>query len=234
MGYTYRVSDAVVRRLPMYYRQLRELESRGVARISSRELGEQMNLTASQIRQDINCFGGVGQQGYGYRVSELRSHIAHILGLNEEYHVIIIGAGNIGRAVANYEGFAQEGFRVRAIFDANPMLVGVDVHGLPVQSIERLGDWMSSHKVDIAVIAVPAKNAQEIADMVMRSGIKAIWNFAPIELHLQEGCVCNNVHLSDSLHILTYRMNEDALFEEIDRARQEQRQIERGLGMMDV
>ena len=124
MAYKSRVSDAVVRRLPMYYRHLRELEKAGVVRISSQELGERMNLTASQIRQDINCFGGFGQQGYGYHVANLKERIGEILGLNHEYHVIIIGAGNIGRAVANYTGFAKEGFNVQAMFDVSPALVG--------------------------------------------------------------------------------------------------------------
>ena len=127
MAYKSRVSDAVVRRLPMYYRHLRELEKAGVVRISSQELGERMNLTASQIRQDINCFGGFGQQGYGYHVANLKERIGEILGLNHEYHVIIIGAGNIGRAVANYTGFAKEGFNVQAMFDVSPALVGIDV-----------------------------------------------------------------------------------------------------------
>lgn len=138
MAYKSRVSDAVVRRLPMYYRHLRELEKAGVVRISSQELGERMNLTASQIRQDINCFGGFGQQGYGYHVANLKERIGEILGLNHEYHVIIIGAGNIGRAVANYTGFAKEGFNVQAMFDVSPALVGIDVHGILVQPMEKL------------------------------------------------------------------------------------------------
>lgn len=160
MAYKSRVSDAVVRRLPMYYRHLRELEKAGVVRISSQELGERMNLTASQIRQDINCFGGFGQQGYGYHVANLKERIGEILGLNHEYHVIIIGAGNIGRAVANYTGFAKEGFNVQAMFDVSPALVGIDVHGILVQPMEKLDAWMAAHQVDIAVLAVPSAHAQ--------------------------------------------------------------------------
>ena len=189
MAYKSRVSDAVVRRLPMYYRHLRELEKAGVVRISSQELGERMNLTASQIRQDINCFGGFGQQGYGYHVANLKERIGEILGLNHEYHVIIIGAGNIGRAVANYTGFAKEGFNVQAMFDVSPALVGIDVHGILVQPMEKLDAWMETHKVDIAV--------------------------------LPEGVAVNNVHLSDSLHILSYRMNEKELFSAIDASKQQ-------------
>ena len=130
----------------MYYRHLRELEKAGVVRISSQELGERMNLTASQIRQDINCFGGFGQQGYGYHVANLKERIGEILGLNHEYHVIIIGAGNIGRAVANYTGFAKEGFNVQAMFDVSPALVGIDVHGILVQPMEKLDAWMATHQ----------------------------------------------------------------------------------------
>ena len=216
MAYKSRVSDAVVRRLPMYYRHLRELEKAGVVRISSQELGERMNLTASQIRQDINCFGGFGQQGYGYHVSNLKERIGEILGLNHDYHVIIVGAGNIGRAVANYPGFAKEGFHIQAMFDVSAALVGIDVHGILVQPMEKLDAWMQAHKVDIAVLAVPSANAQAIADQLVRGGVRAIWNFAPVDLALPEGVAVNNVHLSDSLHILSYRMNEKELFETID------------------
>lgn len=220
MAYKSRVSEAVVRRLPMYYRHLRELEKAGVVRISSQELGERMNLTASQIRQDINCFGGFGQQGYGYQVSNLKLRIGEILGLNHQYHVIIVGAGNIGRAVANYAGFAKEGFNVQAMFDASPALVGVDVHGILVQPIEKLDGWLVAHQVDIAVLAVPASCAQETTDQLVRGGVRAVWNFSPVDLALPEGVAVNNVHLSDSLHILSYRMNEKELFKTLDAQRQ--------------
>ena len=216
MAYKSRVSDAVVRRRPMYYRHLRELEKAGVVRISSQELGERMNLTASQIRQDINCFGGFGQQGYGYHVSNLKERIGEILGLNHQYHVIIVGAGNIGRAVANYAGFKKEGFNIQAMFDVSPALVGIDVHGTLVQPMDKLDQWLSAHQVDIAVLSVPSAYAQETADALVRGGVRAIWNFAPVDLNLPDGVAVNNVHLSDSLHILTYRMNEKELFETLD------------------
>jgi len=219
MAYKSRVSDAVVRRLPMYYRHLRDLEKAGVVRISSQELGERMNLTASQIRQDINCFGGFGQQGYGYHVSNLKERIAEILGLRHDYHVIIVGAGNIGRAVANYAGFDKEGFHIQAMFDVSPALVGVDVHGVLVQPIEKLQAWLDAHKVDIAVLSVPKAFAQDTADVLVAGGVRAIWNFAPVDLALPEGVAVNNVHLSDSLHILSYRMNEKELFEALDAAK---------------
>ena len=217
MAFKSKVSDAVVRRLPMYYRHLKELEREGVERISSRELGERMKLTASQIRQDINCFGGFGQQGYGYHVPELRWHIGEILGLEKKYEVVIVGAGNIGRAVANYDGFAQEGFFVRALFDVSKQLIGGEVRGIPVLSVSELPDWAGAHHVDIAVLAVPASEAQKTADLIVSCGIRAIWNFAPVDLDLPEEVMSNHVHLSDSLHILTYRINEEALFAAMDR-----------------
>ena len=216
MAYKSRVSDAVVRRLPMYFRHLRELEKAGVVRISSQELGERMNLTASQIRQDINCFGGFGQQGYGYHVSNLKERIGEILGHQHQYHVIIVGAGNIGRAVANYAGFKKEGFNIQAMFDVSPALVGIDVHGTLVQPMDKLEAWLASHQVDIAVLSVPSSYAQETADVLVRGGVRGIWNFAPVDLALPEDVAVNNVHLSDSLHILSYRMNEKELFETLD------------------
>ena len=216
MAFKSRVSDAVVRRLPMYYRHLGELEKAGVVRISSQELGERMSLTASQIRQDINCFGGFGQQGYGYHVASLRQRIGQILGLRREYHVVVIGAGNIGRAVANYAGFEKEGFNIQAMFDVSSALIGIDVHGILVQPMDKLEGWLASHKVDIAVLAVPAAVAQGIADTLVSGGVSGIWNFAPVDLALPEGVAVNNVHLADSLHILSYRMNEKDLFAALD------------------
>ena len=210
------VSKAVVSRLPRYYRTLRELADQGTERISSKALAAQMDLTASQIRQDLSCFGGFGQQGYGYHVANLKERIGEILGLHKQYHMIIVGAGNIGRAVANYAGFSREGFNIQAIFDVSEALVGIDVHGILVQPMEKLDAWMQAHKVDIAVLSVPSAMAQEIADQLVRGGVRAIWNFAPVDLSLPEGVAVNNVHLSDSLHILSYRMNEKELFETLD------------------
>lgn len=208
MGYRSHVSDAVVRRLPGYYRYLRELEQNGVTRISSQELGARMGLTASQIRQDINCFGGFGQQGYGYHVSELKMRIAEILGLHQDYHVIIVGAGNIGRAVANYPSFAREGFKVQAMFDVSSALVGIDVHGIVVQPMEKLDAWMESHTVDIAVLAVPADAAKLTFERLVRGGVRGVWNFAPVDLGGESDVSVVNVHLSDTLHILSYRLRE--------------------------
>ena len=216
-----KVSEAVIKRLPRYYRHLVMLESQGVERISSEKLAQQMRLNASQVRQDFNCFGGFGQQGYGYNVRTLLSEIKSILALDREHSVVIVGAGNIGRAVANYTGFAKEGFNVQAMFDVSPALVGIDVHGILVQPMEKLDAWMETHKVDIAVLAVPSAYAQTTCDTLVRGGVRAIWNFAPVDLVLPEGVAVNNVHLSDSLHILSYRMNEKELFSAIDASKQQ-------------
>ena len=152
-------------------------------------------------------------------MSNLKERIGEILGLNHQYHVIIVGAGNIGRAVANYAGFKKEGFNIQAMFDVSAALVGIDVHGVLVQPMEKLEDWLSTHQVDIAVLSVPSAYAQETADTLVRGGVRGIWNFAPVDLALPEGVAVNNVHLSDSLHILSYRMNEKDLFAAIDAAK---------------
>lgn len=202
------VSEAVVRRLPGYYRHLRELESQGERRTSSRELSERMGLTASQIRQDLNCFGGFGQQGYGYHVSELKMRVSEILGLTRTYHTIILGAGNIGRAVANYPSFRREGFEVSALFDTSPALIGTEVQGLWVQPSDKLEGWIAAHKVDIAVLAVPSESSRQMFERLVRCGIRAVWNFAPVDLDAPAGVIVQNVHLTDSLYTLTFRMRE--------------------------
>jgi len=201
-----RVSDAVIRRLPGYYRHLRELEAAGVTQISSQELGERMNLTPSQIRQDINCFGGFGRQGYGYRVSELKGHIGEILGLTQEHTVIILGAGNIGCAVARYPSFSREGFRTIAMFDVAEEKVGTDLDGIPVYHMDKLPEFLQENHVDIAVTALPKRAAQESVQMIYEGGVRAIWNFAPIDLKHPEDMLIVNVHLMDSLQQLSYRM----------------------------
>lgn len=205
------VSEAVVRRLPAYYRQLREMEAMGEDRTSSRELSERMGLTASQIRQDLNCFGGFGQQGYGYHVDELKKRIGEILGLTRSYQTIIIGAGNIGRAVANYPPFRREGFEIRALFDASPTLIGVTVQGVAVQPVDKLETWIAAHEVDIAVLAVPAESARAVFTRLIHSGVRSVWNFTPVDLDTSPGVVVQNVHLSDSLYTLTFRMRENDL-----------------------
>ena len=200
------VSDAVIRRLPGYYRHLRELEAAGVTSISSQELGDRMNLTPSQIRQDIHCFGGFGRQGYGYRVSELKDHIGEILGLDREHRLIILGAGNIGCAVAQYPTFSREGFRTIALFDTLETKVGRCLGEIPVLHMDRLEEFVSENVVDIAVLALPKRNAQEALTRLYQVGVRAIWNFAPTDLNHPEDMLVVNVHLSDSLQQLSYRM----------------------------
>ena len=200
------VSDAVIRRLPGYYRHLRELEAAGVMQISSQELGERMNLTPSQIRQDINCFGGFGRQGYGYRVSELKGHIGEILGLTNEHICIIIGAGHIGCAVARYPSFSREGFRTIAMFDVDKEKVGTTLEDVPILPMEELESFISAHHVDIAVLALPRRAAQDTLHRLYDGGVRAIWNFAPTNLNHPEDMLVVNVHLMDSLQQLSYRM----------------------------
>ena len=200
------VSDAVIRRLPGYYRHLRELESMGVTQISSQELGERMNLTPSQIRQDINCFGGFGRQGYGYRVSELKGHIGEILGLTQEHVCIILGAGHIGCAVARYPSFTREGFRTIAMFDVAEDKVGTMQDEIPVYHIDTLEEFLASHQVDIAVLALPKRFAQAALQRLYDCGVRAIWNFAPTDLVHPEDMLVVNVHLMDSLQQLSYRI----------------------------
>lgn len=200
------VSDAVIRRLPGYYRHLRELEAAGVSSISSQELGERMHLTPSQIRQDINCFGGFGRQGFGYKVTELKEHIGEILGLDREHHLIILGAGNIGCAVAQYPTFSREGFRTVALFDTLPTKVGRSLGDIPVLHMDTLERFVADNAVDIAVLALPKRYAQDALERLYRCGVRAIWNFAPTDLTHPEDMLVVNVHLSDSLQQLSYRM----------------------------
>jgi redox-sensing transcriptional repressor len=200
------VSDAVIRRLPGYYRHLRELEAAGVVQISSQELGARMRLTPSQIRQDINCFGGFGRQGYGYNVSELKGHIGEILGLTQEHKVIILGAGHIGCAVARYPNFSREGFKTIAMFDVAEDKVGTTLDDVPVYHMDEMESFLKNHPVDIAVLALPKRYAQDALMRVYQCGVRAVWNFAPTDLSHPEDMLAVNVHLMDSLQQLSYRM----------------------------
>lgn len=202
------VSEAVIRRLPGYYRHLRELENEGVRQISSQGLGERMKLTASQIRQDINCFGGFGRQGYGYSVPELREHIGKILGIDRVHRMVIIGAGNIGRAVALSDSFPANGFRTLAIFDTDPHKIGASIGGIPVQAMDDLANYLATHEVDIAVLAVPTDRAQQVSDTLYRNGVTAIWNFAPVDLKLPSAVTAVNVHLEEGLEILSFKIKQ--------------------------
>lgn len=211
MSHSERIPDAVARRLPGYYRHLRELEAEGITRLSSQALGERMGLTASQIRQDINCFGGFGQQGYGYNVPLLKQSIGKILGIDKMHHVVIVGAGNIGRAVAEYPTFRNEGFRVDALFDVDAGNIGQKVRDATILPVDTLDEYLAAHPVDILVVATPAASAQDVVDRAARAGVPAVWNFAPVDLTVPEGMELGNVHLSDSLMALSFRLHERAV-----------------------
>ena len=201
------ISQAVVGRLPRYFRYLGELKDEGVERISSQELSELMKVTASQIRQDFNNFGGFGQQGYGYNVEFLYKEISKILGLDNQHNFIIVGAGNLGRALGNYMNFERRGFIFKGMFDGNPALVGTDVRGIKVRAMEELEQFVGENDIDIAVLTIPKAGAVEVADRLVGTGIRAIWNFAHVDLNVPDGIQVENVHLSDSLMKLSYNIN---------------------------
>lgn len=201
------VSDAVIRRLPRYYRQLTELCARGVVRISSHSLGQEMNITASQIRQDLSCFGEFGQQGYGYNVEELHTEIGHILGVDNNHHLIIIGVGNLGHALLQNFGFAQAGFSVDAAFDISPAVTGTRVNGVPIFPMEELELYVKNHSVDVVVLTIPQSIAQSTADRLIALGIRGFWNFTNVELTSAVPEVkIENIHFADSLLTLSYRI----------------------------
>lgn len=201
------ISQAVIGRLPRYFRYLGELKDEGVERISSQDLSRRMQVTASQIRQDFNNFGGFGQQGYGYNVEYLYEEIGRILGLDKQHHLIIIGAGNLGQALANYMNFEKRGFIMQGIFDVNPKLFGKKVRNLIVEPVEMAEKRIRENNIDIAVLTIPKGSAVEVADRLISYGIKAIWNFAHVDLDVPEGVQVENVHLSDSLMKLSYNIS---------------------------
>ncbi len=201
------ISSAVIKRLPRYYRYLGDLLKNGVVRISSKELSQRMNVTASQIRQDLNNFGGFGQQGYGYNVEYLYQEMGKILGLDQVNNIIIVGAGNLGQALANNQDFDTNGFRIIGLFDVNPKLIGMTVKGVEVYDIDQLEEFINSHDVKIAALTLPKAKASAIAEKLVELGIKALWNFAPVDYDLPEDVLVENVHLSESIMTLSYRIH---------------------------
>jgi len=201
------ISQAVISRLPRYFRYLGELKDNGVERISSKDLSLLMKVTASQIRQDFNNFGGFGQQGYGYNVEYLHNEIGNILGLDQKHHLIIIGAGNLGQAIANYMNFERRGFIFKGIFDSNKELHGKEIRGMVVQPMEEMPSFIKENEIDIAVLTIPKSAAVAVADKLVQCNIRAIWNFAHVDLTLPGNIQVENVHLSDSLMKLSYNIN---------------------------
>ena len=201
------ISQAVIGRLPRYLRYLGELKDKNVERISSSELSVLMKVTASQIRQDLNNFGGFGQQGYGYNVDYLYSEISKILGLEHQYNFIIVGAGNLGKALGGYLNFEKRGFILKGMFDKDPALIGTEVRDVKVSPMEDLPDFIRSNDIDIAVLTIPKEGAVLVAKVLVESGIKAIWNFAHVDLDVPNNIQVENVHLSDSLMKLSYNID---------------------------
>lgn len=200
------ISKAVIKRLPRYYRYLGEILESGVERISSRELSDRMQVTASQIRQDLNNFGGFGQQGYGYNVQYLYEEIGKILGVNQIHNMIILGGGNLGQALANYVAFESQGFVIKGIFDVNPVLKGLSVRGIEIHMLDDLENFIRDEDIQIAALTLPKSKAVEMTDLLVKYGIKGIWNFAHIDLQVPEDVLVENVHLSESLMQLSYNL----------------------------
>ncbi|MCQ2442422.1 MAG: redox-sensing transcriptional repressor Rex [Oscillospiraceae bacterium] len=206
-----KVSNAVIRRLPRYYRTLDAFYRDGIVRISSSALGSSMGITASQIRQDLSCFGEFGQQGYGYNIADLRREIADILGMNHHYSAILLGSGNLGRALLRNFRFAKTGFTLTAAFDADPALIGTSISGFNVRSIETLDEYLKTHSTSVGILTVPKSEAQNMTNHLIAGGVKGIWNFTNVEIDVGDsGVTVESVHFSDSLLALSYLISEKA------------------------
>lgn len=211
-----KISLAVIKRLPRYYRYLGDLLDNNITRISSKDLSRKMNVTASQIRQDLNNFGCFGQQGYGYNVELLYDEIKKILGLDKTYKLVIIGAGNIGQALANYMNFKKRGFNFVGIFDVNPRLIGMTIRGIEIYDIDKLEEFLKTNEVDIAVLTLPKNNAVKVVPTIIECGIKGIWNFSHVDLKTPNDVVVENVHLTDSLMTLSYKLNNEDILDDTE------------------
>nr|WP_287933348.1 redox-sensing transcriptional repressor Rex [Ruminococcus sp.] len=210
-----KISMSVIRRLPRYYRFISELADSGEQRISSGKLAELMNVTASQIRQDFNCFGGFGQQGYGYSISYLKSEMENILGLNKVNNAIILGAGNLGKAVALHINFAERGFNTKGIFETNPNIIGTKINDIEVMPESQVDEFIKNNDISIAMLCIPRQSVATIIDRLYNCGIKAYWNFSHFDIARKySDTVVENVHMTDSLMTLSYRMNEKLKSEE--------------------
>lgn len=201
------ISQAVISRLPRYFRYLGDLKERGVERVSSQELSDIMKVTASQIRQDFNNFGGFGQQGYGYNVDYLYDEISKILGMDRQHSLVIIGAGHLGKALAGYTNFTRRGFVFKGAFDCNPELYGTMIRDVEVRPVDEMERFVRENKIEIAVLTIPKDQAVAVARQLVHCGIKAIWNFAHVDLEVPDNIQVENVHLSDSLMKLSYNID---------------------------
>jgi redox-sensing transcriptional repressor len=209
-----RVPMVVIKRLPKYYRYLGELVEHKVERVSSQTLADMMGISASQLRQDLNHFGEFGQQGYGYRVEDLYQEIGRIIGLENEYNMVIVGAGNLGQALANYPNFSKRGFLLKGVFDINPKLIGLKLRDNEIMDIDHLEQFIQKENIAIGIISVPKEAAQEVADIMVRAGIKAIWNFAPVDIKVPPEVILENEHLADRLMVISFRLKELGFEEE--------------------
>lgn len=209
-----KISNAVIRRLPRYRRYLRELQKKGISKISSGEFSHLIGYTASQIRQDLNSFGGFGQQGYGYNVDGLYNEISAILGLDKTYKMVVVGAGNLGQAIANHTSYYKAGFHICAVFEINPKLIGTTINNTPVLDVDNIVEYVEENKIDIGVICTTREDAQAIADQLCFAGVRGIWNFAPVDIEVPEHVALENVHISETLHSLAYHMNMQTMKEQ--------------------
>ena len=202
-----KISNAVIKRLPRYRRYLKELQKKGVGKISSNEFSSLIGYTASQIRQDLNNFGGFGQQGYGYSVDSLYNEIGAILGLDKRYKMVIVGAGNLGQAIVNHTYYYKSGFIVSAIFEVNPKLIGLKINDIEVMDYEDIVEYVEENEIDIGIICTTKEAAQEVADKLCFAGVKGLWNFAPVDIETPSHVAIENVHITDSLYSLAYHIN---------------------------
>lgn len=205
-----KISNAVIKRLPRYRRYLNELRKKGVDKISSNEFSSLIGYTASQIRQDLNNFGGFGQQGYGYSVEGLYNEISAILGLDKNYKMVVVGAGNLGQAIANYTYYYKTGFIVQGIFEVDPKLIGMKINDVEVMDYENIVEFVEENDIDIGIICTTKNVAQEVADKLCFAGVRGLWNFAPVDIETPSHVAIENVHISDSLHSLAYHMSKNA------------------------
>ena len=203
------ISKAVIQRLPRYYRYLEDLMDQGIERISSGDLSRRMHLTASQIRQDLNNFGGFGQQGYGYNVFNLHEEIAKILKIDQVHSMIIVGAGHLGLALSNYTNFRKRGFDIKGVFDNNPKVIGQEAGGVKVSPMSEMKDIVKKNHIRLAALCIPKDAAVKIVDELISYGVSGFWNFAHVDLEVPEHVVVENVHLSESLMRLSYRVFEE-------------------------